>query len=126
MTEAGSRAPVISTRLHVPLVPGESVRRTRLLDKVIGQRKLTLVCAPAGSGKTMTVAEWAHAAVASGEAVAWLSIEDRDDHPYRFWSAVIAALATAVPPTAAAKINALSPLIRAWSVVLSMLWLRCS
>lgn len=109
MAQVGARAPVAGTRLRVPRVPQESVRRSRLIDKTIGRRPLTLVCAPAGSGKTIAVADWATEVLASGEAVAWLSVDPRDDRPYEFWSALLASLAAAASPESARRIDALSP-----------------
>jgi LuxR family maltose regulon positive regulatory protein len=54
-------------------------------------RKLTLVSAPAGFGKTTLVSEWVHGLCGS---VAWLSLDEDDDDPARFWTYVIAALRT--------------------------------
>jgi len=51
--------------------------------------KLTLVSAPAGYGKTTLLSEWvAH----SQSPVAWVSLDDGDNDPTRFWSYSIAAL----------------------------------
>jgi len=54
-------------------------------------RKLTLISAPAGFGKTTLLSEW----VGSCERpVAWLSLDEGDNDPARFWAYVIAALQT--------------------------------
>jgi LuxR family maltose regulon positive regulatory protein len=53
-----------------------------------------LVCAPAGSGKTALVAEWARG---SGRAVAWLGLDRGDRDPARFWRYAVAALDRARP-----------------------------
>jgi LuxR family transcriptional regulator, maltose regulon positive regulatory protein len=105
----GSRASVTPTRLHLPRVPGGVVSRGRLVGQAIGRLPVTLVCAPAGSGKTMAVADWATRAVARGEPVAWVSLTDQDDRPFEFWSAVIEALMAAAPPGTAERLDALSP-----------------
>jgi LuxR family maltose regulon positive regulatory protein len=52
---------------------------------------LTLVYGPAGSGKTMLVAQWA-ASVRGERPVAWLWLEADDNDPARFWMYVIEAL----------------------------------
>ncbi len=75
----------------------------------LGRRAVTVICAPAGSGKTMLVVDWAHRAMARGEAVAWLSLDESDDRPYEFWSALIDALIGASPPDAAEQLDRLSP-----------------
>ena len=56
------------------------------------QAKLCLVAAPAGSGKTTLLAQWR--AVAGGSRVAWVSLEESDNDPTRFWSYLVAALRT--------------------------------
>jgi LuxR family maltose regulon positive regulatory protein len=50
---------------------------------------LTLVCAPAGFGKTSLLADWARQ---RRRPVAWLSLDDGDNDPVRFWRYVAAAL----------------------------------
>lgn len=105
----GSRAFVSRMRVRVPRVPVQSVHRARLVEKAIGRDPVTLVCAPAGSGKTMAVADWATKEPVAGTRVAWLTLEERDDRPYEFWSAVIEAFIAAAPQAAAGRLDALSP-----------------
>ena len=52
--------PILATKLFIPDIRTELVRRTRLIDKLNEglQRKLNLVSAPAGFGKTTLVSEW--------------------------------------------------------------------
>jgi LuxR family maltose regulon positive regulatory protein len=59
----------------------------RLTEAVTGE--LTMVCAPAGFGKTALLADWAQR---SGRPVAWLSLDAGDNDPVRFWQHVTAAL----------------------------------
>jgi LuxR family maltose regulon positive regulatory protein len=54
-------------------------------------RKLTLISAPAGFGKTTLVSEWI---ADCGRPVAWVSLDERDDDPSRFLTYLIAALQT--------------------------------
>ena len=68
-------------------------------------RAATLVCAPAGFGKTSLLADWAR----SGDRpVAWLSLDPGDNDPVRFWRYVAAALDRA----GAAVSGRLGPLLR--------------
>jgi LuxR family transcriptional regulator, maltose regulon positive regulatory protein len=69
------------------------------------QRKLCLVEAPAGSGKTTLLTE-CHA-VAGGGRVAWVSLEEGDNDPTRFWTYVVAAFQTVEPGVGAATMAAL-------------------
>src|SRR6266516_257036 len=57
-------------------------------------RRLILVCAPAGSGKTALLAGWAPS---GNRPVAWLSLDAGDNDPVRFWRHTVAALDRARP-----------------------------
>ena len=61
------------------------------------EEPVTLVCAPAGSGKTALVATEAQR---GGHTTAWVTLEPTDDEPGHLWDAVLTALdlAGAVPP----------------------------
>ena len=94
---------LLSSKLTPPRLPHALVERTRLLADLaaIGSYPFTLVSAAAGSGKTTLLATWvafqkaqANSGRAQGadQAVAWLSLEELDDDPIRFWDLVIAAL----------------------------------
>src|SRR5437764_5093806 len=52
--------PVLATKLYIPLPPPRAVRRPRLIERLNEglHRKLTLISAPAGFGKTALVSEW--------------------------------------------------------------------
>jgi LuxR family transcriptional regulator, maltose regulon positive regulatory protein len=69
------------------------------------QAKLCLVAAPAGSGKTTLLAQWR--AVAGGGQVAWVSLEEADNDPTRFWSYLVAALRTVEPGVGTVALEAL-------------------
>jgi len=82
---------LLATKLHVPRPQPGFVPRPRLaaaLDEGLA-RQLVLVCAPAGSGKTVLLADWAGR---NGRLVAWLSLDAADNDPTRFWRHVVAAL----------------------------------
>jgi LuxR family transcriptional regulator, maltose regulon positive regulatory protein len=83
-------------RAAVPRMPAATVSRERLFGVVdAGVRdSLTLLAAPAGSGKSALLSSWIAAGRAPGP-VAWLSLDDGDADRRRFWSAVLDTLAGA-------------------------------
>ena len=86
--------PLLETKLHVPRLRRGLVARTRLNVPLNADAAVTLVSAPAGFGKTTLVADWVGGLDAT---VAWVSLDERDDEPNRFWAYV----ATAVGPAGA-------------------------
>ncbi len=87
---------LLTSRLSIPPVRSQLVARLRLLKQLdVGmEHKCTLICAPAGFGKTMLLAAWAGSRGHQAGPVAWLSLEDGDNDPRRFWSYFVAALQT--------------------------------
>jgi LuxR family maltose regulon positive regulatory protein len=87
--------PLLKTKLYIPPVRPELVSRPRLVARLsIGLRsgrKLTLVSAPAGFGKTTLVTEWLGS---TERSCTWLSLDEGDNDPVRFWTYVIAAIQT--------------------------------
>ena len=84
--------PRLPGKLLVPTLPGRVLQRQRLfslLDHGV-ERAVTLVAAPAGSGKTILIASWL-AASAPANPVAWMSLDSGDNDPVRFWTHVLAA-----------------------------------
>ncbi len=88
--------PVLATKLYIPPAPPRVVRRLRLVERLNEglHRKLTLISAPAGFGKTTLVSEWV---AGCGLPVAWLSLDQADNDPARFLIYLIAALRTVAP-----------------------------
>ena len=90
--------PLLKTKLYIPPVRPELVPRPRLIERLNAglHRKLTLVSAPAGFGKTTLVSEWIQAMGGATPpiAAAWLSLDEDDNDPTRFLSYSIAALRT--------------------------------
>jgi LuxR family transcriptional regulator, maltose regulon positive regulatory protein len=83
------------------------------------EAKLCLVDAPAGSGKTTLLAQWR--AVAGGGRVAWVSLEESDNDPIRFWSYLVAALRTVEPEVGTVALKALrGPSVELERVVVSL------
>ena len=88
--------PIRKTRLRPPVVATDLVPRTRPRDALADglARPLTLVCAPAGYGKTSLVS--AHLATVD-TPVAWLTLEDSDATPNRLARLIAAAVGHAIP-----------------------------
>src|SRR4051794_4081313 len=89
-------SPILATKLYIPPPPPRVVVRPRLIERLNEgqQRKLTLISAPAGFGKTTLISAWA----ATGDRkVAWLSLEEEDSDPTRFLTYLVAALRTVAP-----------------------------
>jgi LuxR family transcriptional regulator, maltose regulon positive regulatory protein len=87
------RGAAVPPRFRAPEVSPSMVRREHLLRSFASDpAPVTLVGAPAGSGKTSLLARWAADAAAEGATVAWLRVDPRDDDPGRFWNGIIHAL----------------------------------
>jgi LuxR family maltose regulon positive regulatory protein len=86
---------LLITKLHPPRRRRTLIARPRLRDLATrrGHPALTLVSAPAGFGKTTLVADW----FAGERTTAWLSLDAHDNDPEKFWTYVLAALATVTP-----------------------------
>ena len=102
--------PLFETKVQVPLRRAGLVARPRLrtlLDQ--GRRTmLTLVSAPAGFGKTTLVVDWL-AEGSHGSAVAWLSLDRRDNDPAVFWPYLVASLHRALPQVGEMASHVLAP-----------------
>ena len=87
---------VLRTRLHVPQLPATFVARPRLaaqVNKGLERPGVALLCAPAGFGKSVLLAD---ACSRREGATAWLSLDEADNDPVRFWRHVAASLDHAV------------------------------
>ncbi|MGB6847804.1 MAG: hypothetical protein WBG05_06325, partial [Thermoanaerobaculia bacterium] len=85
--------PLLQTKLYSPRVRRRLVSRPRLVEQLSAglERKLTLISAPAGFGKTTLMSEW----IAGRDwPVAWLSLDQGDDDLVRFLTYLVAALQT--------------------------------
>ena len=95
---APERDVLLATKLHLPGPRPDLVPRPRLtarLDEGLAQG-MVLVCAPAGYGKTVLLADWARH---GRQPAAWLSLDAGDNDPARFWRHAVAALDRARPGT---------------------------
>ncbi len=95
---APERDVLLATKLYMPVSRPGLVPRPRLLARLDEglARGLVLVCAPAGYGKTVLLADWARRC---GHPIAWLSLDAGDNDPARFWRHAVAALDRARPGT---------------------------
>jgi LuxR family maltose regulon positive regulatory protein len=86
-------APVLATKLYAPPHRPKLVLRPRLIERLNDglHRKLTLICAPAGFGKTTLASEWT---AGCKRPSAWLSLDEGDGDFARFLMYLVAALQT--------------------------------
>jgi LuxR family maltose regulon positive regulatory protein len=88
---APARDELLNTKLYIPRRRPDLVLRPRLTGRLNAGmgRKLTLISAPAGFGKTTLLSEWIPT---SERCVAWVWLDEDDNDPSRFWAYFIAAL----------------------------------
>jgi len=81
ITPYPSELPLIRTKLAPPRMGGAPITRDGLLEDLDARRsrKLTLVQGPAGSGKTMLLAQWRRSLCLQGAAVGWYNVSADDD-----------------------------------------------
>ena len=113
---------LLTTKLYIPQLNVDLVSRPRLyecLDEGL-ERKLTLISAPTGFGKSTLVTGWVSE---RDQPVAWLSLDQGDNDPVRFWSYLIAAIQTIHPEVGVeARQIAIAPQLRSnESVVVSLI-----
>jgi LuxR family maltose regulon positive regulatory protein len=89
---------LVTTKVRVPRTRPELVPRPRLREALVRNegRRLTLVSAPAGFGKTTLLSEWLEDRSEDGRSVAWLSLEEADNDPARFLAYLVSALQSAL------------------------------
>jgi LuxR family maltose regulon positive regulatory protein len=87
---------LINTKFIIPRVSSELVLRSHLIERLNDglNRKLTLVCAPAGYGKTTLLSQWL---ADSSHPVAWLSLDENDNNLVIFLSYFVATIQTIFP-----------------------------
>jgi LuxR family transcriptional regulator, maltose regulon positive regulatory protein len=100
--------PLLAGKTAAPLLPPGTVTRARLLGRLDehGAGRLSVVVAPAGWGKTTLLAEWARR-TSQRDPVAWLTLDETDDEPNRFWTYVVTALRAAAPELSGGALAAL-------------------
>lgn len=97
---------LLRTRLLMPRLPEKEIRRPRLVNRLAAglSRKLIVVAAPAGFGKTTALGQWL---VESEVDVGWVSLDERDNDPTRFWAYAVTAVQTVHPDAGATALSML-------------------
>lgn len=101
-THATPAPPTPATKYR-PQVPARSrVSRRRLTDALsaAGRRRLILIYAPSGYGKSTLAAQWREELVRAGVAVAWLTIDDDDNNPVWFLAHLLESIRRVHPKVA--------------------------
>ncbi len=96
MVSQHSNLEIIHTKLHRPPVPSDLVVRKQLIDRLNKRlnRPLSLVCAPAGYGKSTLVSSWLET---SDLPAVWLSLDEGDNDLHLFLSYFLTAIQTIYP-----------------------------
>ena len=90
---------ILSTKLEIPCISPRILQRnrlTRLLQNGLG-RRITLIVAPTGYGKTTLLSEWVTFLATTNWRTAWVSLDSFDNTPLRLWSYITSALHKAYP-----------------------------
>lgn len=87
---------VLTAKLRMPELRPETIARGRVrrILASAGEHPLTVLCAPAGYGKTTALVEWLST---TEDDVAWLSLDAADNDPRRLWTHLLAALDDVIP-----------------------------
>ncbi|MGE5222118.1 MAG: LuxR C-terminal-related transcriptional regulator [Omnitrophica WOR_2 bacterium] len=89
---------LLSTKFYIPPTRANAVKRPRLTEKLLSilerPGSFALLSGPAGFGKTTLLSEFA---TQLQQPVAWVSLDDGDNDPIRFWTYLIAACQTVQP-----------------------------
>jgi LuxR family maltose regulon positive regulatory protein len=106
--------PILRTKLYIPAVHPDRIFRSQLICKLnqdlwsvrneIFLRRLTLIAAPAGYGKSTLLHEWVNHL---DLPVAWITFDDSDSHPDRFLQYIVASLQTIQPGLGQSGLSAL-------------------
>jgi ATP/maltotriose-dependent transcriptional regulator MalT/serine/threonine protein kinase len=95
-------APIAATKFRPPRGPKAKVHRERLLEKLRAgeHRRLTVIHAPAGYGKSTLAAQWGEELTSKGVKVAWLTVDDNDNNLVWFLANLVEAIKRANPAVA--------------------------
>jgi LuxR family transcriptional regulator, maltose regulon positive regulatory protein len=95
---------------------GRVVSRPRLLGRLGAQARVTVVSAPAGSGKTVLLRSWISRADVAGSA-AWVPAGPAERDPQRFWLSVLAALRQTAVGDALVQPLTAAPSLDGWALL---------
>jgi LuxR family maltose regulon positive regulatory protein len=92
---------LVATKLYIPPLRADHVTRPRLVEALdngyLSGRRLSLISAPAGYGKTSLLSEWQVQLAERQTPMAWLSLEINDNDPQRFMHYILAAVRKVFP-----------------------------
>jgi ATP/maltotriose-dependent transcriptional regulator MalT len=94
---AQAQAPLLLTKLHAP-DPRKRIGREVLVDRLsdASGKRLALIRAPAGWGKSTLLSQWRSAEQGRRE-FAWVTLDSSDSDPIRFWAYALEALRVVAP-----------------------------
>src|ERR1700754_1576846 len=97
----------LATKVVPPRLPADLIDRPRLvgLAERAEAKRLTVIKAPAGFGKTSLALVWLERLRANGTRAAWLSLDADDDEPARFLNYLAHALRHACDNVGATAIS---------------------
>src|ERR1700723_341883 len=99
-----------------PPVSGGGVARRALFGRLSGAERVVQISAPAGSGKTVLTRSWI-AEAGLGDRVAWVTVDNQERDPRRFWISVADALRGTAPGAALVRPLTAAPDLDCWAVV---------
>ena len=99
---------------------GGTVARPELFGRLGGPARVTVVSAPAGSGKTVLLRSWIAAAGLAGRA-AWVAAGWEERDPQRFWLSVAGALRATGPGAGLVRVVSAAPELDGWALAEGLL-----
>src|SRR5512142_957441 len=82
---------MLLSKFYLPELRPNRVDRPRLLERLrqAAGCQLVIISAPAGFGKTTLASEWVRS---EGCPAAWISLDESDNDPVRFWTGLVTAI----------------------------------
>src|ERR1700722_18163084 len=102
--------------LVVPAVHGGSIYRRALSAKLVASARVTLISAPAGSGKTFLLRSWL-GETGLAENAAWVPVQGQERDPQRFWISVADALRGTAAGSKLVRELTVAPDLDGWAIV---------
>ncbi|TQM13635.1 LuxR C-terminal-related transcriptional regulator [Pseudonocardia kunmingensis] len=96
---------VPDVKIAIPSIPPEFVVRSELRASLEAARaaEVVLVCAPAGHGKTLLLADWARTSTSADTA--WVALDRDDNDPRRLWASVVASVLACAPVPSTSRLH---------------------